>query len=89
MKYAEYSLLKIPLDFISSYLRENIRRDDEDRVSLEEYIRAFKIGNVKNKKRVFTMIESGVAEEPAQEDMPQDNPIAKLGVLSSNPELFQ
>jgi hypothetical protein len=89
VKYAEYSLLKIPLDFISSSLRENIRRDDEDRVSLEEYIRAFKIGNVKNKKRVFTMIESGVAEEPAQEDMPQDNPIAKLGVLSSNPELFQ
>jgi len=89
VKYAEYSLLKIPLDFISTSLRENIRRDDEDRVPLEEYIRTFKIGNVKNKKRVFTMIESGVAEEPAQEVLPQGNPIAFLGATAPNSSLFQ
>lgn len=59
VKYDDYSLLKLPLDLVSSELRENIRRheENEDRVSLEEYIRTFKIGNVKNKKRVFTLVE--------------------------------
>ena len=58
MKYNEYSLMKIPLELVSEKLKENIRNEDEERVSLEEYIRTFKIGNVKNKKRIFTITES-------------------------------
>jgi hypothetical protein len=46
------SLLKIPHEFISEELRENIQ---DARVSLEEYIRAFKLANIKHKSRVFTL----------------------------------
>jgi hypothetical protein len=35
------------------------------------------------------MIESGVAEEPAQEVLPQGNPIAFLGATAPNSSLFQ
>jgi hypothetical protein len=49
------SLLKIPVDFISQELRENIHSDEYIHFSLEEYIRSFKLGNMKNKTRVFTM----------------------------------
>jgi len=61
VKQGEYSLLKIPLDFITPAVQESIRRDEEDRITLEEYVRTFKIGNVKNKKRVFTITEPVVA----------------------------
>ena len=49
------SILKIPLSYVSQELQENIRTDDDTRVSLEEYIRTFKLLNIKNKRRVFTM----------------------------------
>ena len=90
VKYAEYSLLKVPLDIVSQELRENIRRDEEERVSLEEYVRTFKIGNVKNKKRVFTLMEpTGLDKPPVQELVPLDNPIGKFVAMSSNASLFQ
>jgi hypothetical protein len=49
------SILKIPLSYVSQELQENIRTDDDTRVSLEEYIRTFKLLNIKKKRRVFTM----------------------------------
>jgi hypothetical protein len=53
----ETSVLKIPLDFVSPELQELIRTDDDMRISLEDYIRTFKVTNVKKKKRVFTIID--------------------------------
>ena len=53
----ETSVLKIPLQFVSPELQELIRRDDDNRVSLEDYIRTFKVTNVKKKNRVFTIID--------------------------------
>ena len=50
------SLLKIPLNYVSQELQQNIRTDEDTRVSLEEYIRTFKLLNIKQKKRVFTMM---------------------------------
>jgi hypothetical protein len=72
----ETSILKIPLDFVSAQLQEGIRTDDDTRISLEEYVRTFKLGNIKHKKRVFTAMkvpaeeqgEGGVAAEDAQID---------------------
>ena len=57
----EYSLLKIPLNSVSPQLQENIRADHDVRGSLEDYIRTFKLGNIKHKKRVFTAMK-GVKE---------------------------
>jgi hypothetical protein len=81
------SLLKIPLDFVHPGLRENIR-DEDTRESLEEYIRTFKLGNIKNKNRVFTMTERPDADSgPA--------PTAEIGqliamtTLSEKAALFQ
>jgi hypothetical protein len=51
------SLLKIPLEYVSPELKENIRTDDDTRISLEDYIRAFKLSNIKHKKRVFSMMD--------------------------------
>jgi hypothetical protein len=50
------SILKIPLQYVSPYLRDSIRSDDDTRFSLEEYIRDFKLLNIKHKKRVFTIM---------------------------------
>jgi hypothetical protein len=50
------SLLKIPLNYVSPELQQNIRTDEDTRVSLDEYIRTFKLLNIKQKKRVFTMM---------------------------------
>lgn len=70
----ETSVLKIPLEFCSPELREKIRGNDEDQpnasssgtTALEEYIRAFKLGNIKHKKpRVFTLMESNGGIEPS------------------------
>ena len=66
VKRDEYSLLKIPMEFLSERLQEKIRSDEDGRISIEEYIRTFKLGNIKNKKRVFKLTESSNAEEPAQ-----------------------
>ena len=67
MKANDVSVLKIPLEFVSPQLQENIRTDDETRINLEEYIRTFKLGNIKHKKRVFTIKgeagEAGAAPE--------------------------
>ena len=71
MKANELSVLKIPLEFVSPQLQENIRTDDETRINLEEYIRTFKLGNIKHKKRVFTI--KGDVREPAE---PADEPEA-------------
>jgi hypothetical protein len=57
VKEDEYSLIKVPLEFVTPELRENIQTENDERVSLEDYIRTFKLGNIKNKKRVFTMTE--------------------------------
>jgi hypothetical protein len=62
IKANEQSLLKIPLDFVSPELQDSIRTDDDTRISLEDYIRAFKLGNIKHKKRVFTSMKG--VEEP-------------------------
>jgi len=51
------SMLKIPLSFVSSDLQEGIRREHDMRISLEDYIREFKLLNIKKKKRVFTMMD--------------------------------
>jgi hypothetical protein len=56
------SLLKIPHEFMSQELRENIEGDDDARLLLEEYIRTFKLGNIKHKTRVFTMPVAPPAE---------------------------
>jgi hypothetical protein len=92
VKHEEYSLLKIPPTFISPDLQESIRHDEEDRVSIEEYIRAFKLGNIKNKKRVFTMTEPGAAEDIALEAEPEANSLGKIAAMtqiSSKASLFQ
>jgi hypothetical protein len=65
IKVDEQSLLKIPLDFVSPELQDSIRTDDDTRISLEDYIRAFKLGNIKHKKRVFTSMK-GVEEPQGQ-----------------------
>jgi hypothetical protein len=52
------SVLKIPLQFVSPDLQELIRNNDnEARISLEEYIRSFKLANIKQKKRVFSIVD--------------------------------
>jgi hypothetical protein len=66
VKRDDYSLLKIPMEFISARLQEQIRNDEDGRISIEEYISTFKLGNIKNKKRVFKLTESSNVEEPAQ-----------------------
>jgi hypothetical protein len=89
VKREEYSLLKIPLEFISPDLRESVRNQEEETVSLEEYIRTFKLGNIKNKKRVFMLAEPSGSEEPNREDVPLDNPIAGSSQISATSSLFQ
>jgi len=84
-----YSLLKIPLEFISPYLRQSIRADEERRISIEEYIRTFKLGNIKNKKRLVPMKAPSGSEEPVQEAVPLDNPDQVFAGMSSNASLFQ
>jgi hypothetical protein len=84
VKQADYSLLKIPLEFISPDLRESVRNQEEEPVSLEEYIRTFKLGNIKNKKRVFMLTEPIGAEEPAREAVSLDNPLGKVGMMPLN-----
>jgi hypothetical protein len=58
IKEGDMSFLKIPLAYVSPELQENIRRDDDMRISIEQYIRTYKLGNMKHKKRVFTMMEN-------------------------------
>jgi hypothetical protein len=53
----DVSILKIPHEFMGEELRENIQ---DAHVSLEEYIRAFKLGNIKHKSRVFTLTTAPV-----------------------------
>jgi hypothetical protein len=89
VKREEYSLLKIPLEFISPDLRESVRNQEEETVSLEEYIRTFKLGNIKNKKRVFMLAEPSGSEEPNREDVSLDNPIAGSSQISATSSLFQ
>ena len=97
VKESEYSLIKVPLEFVTPELRENIQAENDERVSLEDYIRTFKLGNIKNKKRVFTMTEptavpvddgGGGAALPA---LPAPVPAVAAGIplLSSNVSLFQ
>jgi hypothetical protein len=66
VKVEDYSLLRIPQSFISPGLRDIIRElGEEDRVSLDEYIRTFKLGDIKHKKRVFSLSEKANPEEGA------------------------
>ena len=66
MKLADYSLLRIPQDFISPGLREIIRESgDEESGSIDEYIRTFKLGGIKNKNRVFSLVDKVIPEEGA------------------------
>jgi hypothetical protein len=62
VKHADYSLLKIPLDLITPELRDNIRNEEDEHLNIDEYIRTFKLGNIKHKKRVFILTDSGTAE---------------------------
>jgi hypothetical protein len=97
VKEDEYSLIKVPLEFVTPELRENIQIENDERVSLEDYIRTFKLGNIKNKKRVFTITEP---VEPAEQvddggggaaALPAPVPAVAAGMplLSSNISLFQ
>jgi hypothetical protein len=86
MKYNEYSLLKVPLELVSQELRDYIHREDEDHVSLEEYVRTFKIGNVKNKKRVFTLMEPNMVPAPVVEADQEQQPSRPVEI---NPSIFQ
>jgi hypothetical protein len=58
------SLLKIPHEFISEELRDNIQ---DAHVSLEEYIRTFKLGNIKHKNRVFNMTVAPAPTAPPED----------------------
>jgi hypothetical protein len=99
VKEDEYSLIKVPLEFVTPELQENIQSENDERVSLEEYIRTFKLGNIKNKKRIFTMTEpaavpvddSGAAAAAALTPLPAPVPAlaAAMPLLSSNVSLFQ
>jgi hypothetical protein len=101
VKEDEYSLIKVPLEFVTPELRENIQSENDEHVSLEEYIRTFKLGNIKNKKRVFTMTEpaavpvddggGGAAAAAALTPLPAPVPAlaAAMPLLSSNVSLFQ
>ena len=72
------SVLKLPLEFVSPDLREIIRDDESE--SLEEYIRAFKLGNIKHKSRVFTMA-APAAGPPAEPPVAAATDIGKLASL--------
>ena len=72
------SVLKLPLEFVSPDLREIIRDDESE--SLEEYIRAFKLGNIKHKSRVFTMA-APAAGPPAEPPVAAAADIGKLASL--------
>ena len=76
------SLLKLPLTVVSPELRENIQSDEGARVSLEEYIRAFKLGNIKHKTRVFTMSGS----PPPEADIGK---LVAMTKMSEKAPLFQ
>jgi hypothetical protein len=92
VKEDEYSLIKVPLEFVTPELRENIQTENDERVSLEEYIRTFKLGNIKNKKRVFTMTEPA---EPVDDGggsgagaaAPTPLPAPVLAVATGTPQL--
>jgi hypothetical protein len=98
VKQDDYSLIKVPLEFVSSTLRTTIEEDEDARVSIEEYIRTFKLGNNKNKNKnkkelVFTMTES---DKPAPVDRSNGSAVPALSpvlagrqLLSSNASLFQ
>ena len=58
------SLLKIPDEFIGQELRDNIQ---DAHVSLEEYIRTFKLGNIKHKNRVFNMTVAPAPTVPPED----------------------
>jgi hypothetical protein len=75
---SDVSVLKLPLDFVSPDLRETIRGDENE--SLEEYIRTFKLGNIKHKNRVFTMTAPAAPAAPAAAD---------IGKLVEKASLFQ
>ena len=64
VKHDELSLLKIPLAFVSPELRERIEDYVINEVPIEEYIRNFKLGNIKHKKRVFTIAGESSATLP-------------------------
>jgi hypothetical protein len=66
VKHEELSLLKIPLAVVSPELRERIQEYDRKELPIEEYIRNFKLGNIKHKKRVFTII--GESSGPLDKD---------------------
>ena len=51
------SILKIPLNYVAPDFQESIRTDADMRISLEDYIREFKLLNIKKKKRVFTIMD--------------------------------
>jgi hypothetical protein len=69
LKANDLSILKIPLDLVSPQLQENIRTDDQTRINLEEYIREFKLGNIKHKKRVFAIKKNaGEQADEAEEE---------------------
>jgi hypothetical protein len=61
------SMLRLPLDVVSNDLRDKIRNDEEGRISLEEYIRTFKLGNIKKKRRMFTLLPAPVIEDSTKD----------------------
>ena len=82
VKHEDVSLLSVPLEFVSPDLHDKIR--DYDEIPIEEYIRTFKLGNIKHKKRIFTMAEEGtVVEGPAPPALP------RAGLAENTAALFQ
>ena len=55
INHADVSLLKIPIVFASPELQKFIQEYDKNELPIEEYVRAFKLGNIKHKKRVFAI----------------------------------
>lgn len=66
VKHADVSLLKIPLTFVSEEMREKIHDYDIREVPIEEYIRNFKLGNMKHKKNILRMktTPASIAQAP-------------------------
>jgi hypothetical protein len=91
VKHGDVSLLKIPNELISPDLRDSIEQYNPRDVPIDEYIRKFKLGDIKHKKRVFTMSEftAGPAPVPAPASTPLASSLQSQPLTENIPALFQ
>jgi len=64
VKNGDVSLLKIPNELISPGLRDSIEQYNPRDLPIDEYIRKFKLGDIKHKKRIFTLSQSTAGPAP-------------------------